>query len=100
MISGYEIFPLQGYEIFPLQDSRAIPERLICPYCQLVMRDPVQTEASGIIMCRGCLGEALKYVIMIVNNSNLFLMFNFMVYMSILLATCDVVELFEININP
>ena len=70
---------MPGYEIFPLQDDTEIPKIFICPHCHLVMRDPVQTKVSGVRICRGCLGEALKYVIMIVNNSNMLLMFNFMV---------------------
>lgn len=52
---------MSGYEIFPLQGGRTIPKRLICPQCQLVMRDPVQTMESAQILCKGCLGKALKY---------------------------------------
>ena len=62
MIPGNKIFPSPEYQIFPLLDEEAIPSRLICPWCKLVMRDPVQTVVSAVILCGGCLGESLKYV--------------------------------------
>ena len=45
-----------------LQDGGEIHEGLICSYCKLLLKDPVQTSESGLRLCRGCFEEASKLV--------------------------------------
>lgn len=51
-----------GYDTFPLQDGTTIQDRLKCYHCQLVLRDPVQTKTTGLLFCKECFDETLKYV--------------------------------------
>ena len=53
---------MPGYDILPLQDGATIQERLKCCHCRLVMRDPVQTKQTGLLYCRECFSEVVKYV--------------------------------------
>ena len=50
---------MPGYDL-PLQDGVVLHNRLKCHYCQLVMKDPVQTKETGLIFCRECFNEAVK----------------------------------------
>lgn len=40
----------------------AIPSDYICPICQLVCRDPVQTTECGHRFCESCLEPILRFV--------------------------------------
>ena len=53
---------MPGYDILPLQDGATIQERLKCCHCRLVMSDPVQTKQTGLLYCRECFSEVVKYV--------------------------------------
>ena len=48
---------MPGYKVY-LQDGGKIREGLMCRYCKLLLRDPVQTSESGVRLCRGCFEEA------------------------------------------
>ena len=54
---------MPDYEVF-LEDGGEIREGLTCAYCKLVLKDPVQTSESGLRLCRGCVEEAKKLVLM------------------------------------
>ena len=56
---------MPGYDVFPLQAGRMILERLKCRHCRLVMKDPVQTKETGLLYCRECFSEVVKYVCII-----------------------------------
>ena len=48
---------MPGYKVY-LRDGGEIREGLMCCYCSLVLKDPVQTSESGLRLCRGCFEEA------------------------------------------
>ena len=48
---------MSGYRVI-LQDGGAIWEGLICSYCKLVLKNPMQTTESGLRFCKECFDEA------------------------------------------
>ena len=58
---------MPGYKVF-LEDGGEIHEELTCSYCELVLKDPVQTTESGLRLCRGCFEEANKLVCVLLQN--------------------------------
>ena len=49
-----------GYDV---EFVSTIPEDYICPICQLVCRDPVQTTECGHRFCESCLEPILRFLL-------------------------------------
>ena len=63
-LMSYVDIVIPGCKIF-LQDARKIPEELICPHCNLVLNDPVQTTETGLRFCRECFNRySVAYTVM------------------------------------
>ena len=69
-----------------LQDGE-IYEGLKCSYCELLLKDPVQTTESGLRLCRTCFEGATKLVINF--------MFKLALYSSALVITCFKLKLLQ-----
>jgi len=52
---------MPGYKVF-LKDGGEICEGLMCSYCKLLLKDPVQTSETGQRFCKECFKEATKLV--------------------------------------
>ena len=53
---------MPGHKVY-LQDGEKICEGLTCFYCELLLKDPVQTSESGLRLCRECYDKAIMLVV-------------------------------------
>ena len=51
---------MPGFAATPV-DTSTVKSGLSCPHCELLLKDPVQTE-EGLRLCRSCFDEIVKYV--------------------------------------
>jgi len=52
---------MPGHKVY-LQSGGEVRVELTCSYCELVLRDPVQTSETGMRICKDCVDEAKKDV--------------------------------------
>ena len=45
-----------------------VREGLLCYYCRLILKDPIQTSETGQRFCKECFKEAVRYVIVATFN--------------------------------
>ena len=63
---------MPGHKVY-LQDGGEISEGLTCCYCRLVLKDPMQTNESGLRLCRECFEEVSKLKLVSLHDHNLYL---------------------------
>ena len=63
---------MPGYKVYP-QDGGDVRDGLTCSYCELMLKDAVQTTETGLRFCKGCFEKARKFVLSllyIIKNSH------------------------------
>lgn len=61
MFTTQEPFAMPGYHLTPI-DRSGIDKKNLCPKCDELLREAVQTIACGHRYCKACVEDILRYV--------------------------------------